>query len=131
MNKPIHDDKINKVLLKPRFRIEVDQKKNQIIDNIRKRLSDENCNFRSQIANNHIIIDVAALDEHYWSPQLTVEVIKEDEELKYIFRTEPKNPAEKIKTPVNFIGDTVTRALDKHETNDLAALLTKLNKFYS
>lgn len=69
--------------------------------------------------------------ESYFNILMLAEVIKEDEELKYIFRTEPKNPAEKIKTPVNFIGDTVTRALDKHEPNDLAALLTKLNKFYS
>ena len=92
MNKPIHDDKINKVLLKPRFRIEVDQKKNQIIDNIRKKLNDENCSFRSQIANNHIIIDVAALDEHYWSPQLTVDVIKEDDKtiVKGLLSPKPK-----------------------------------------
>ena len=92
MNKPIHDDQINKVLLKPRFRIEVDQQKNKIIDKIKKRLSDENCKFRSQVANNHIIIDVDALDEHYWSPQLTVEVIKEDDKtiVKGLLSPKPK-----------------------------------------
>ena len=92
MNKPIHNKQINKVLLKPRFRIEVDQEKDQIVDIISKRLSDENCKFRSQIAGNHIIIDVAALEEHYWSPQLTVEVINEDKKtiVKGLLSPKPK-----------------------------------------
>jgi len=92
MNKPIHDSQINKVLLKPRFRIEVDQVENQIMDNLKKRLNDENFNFRSQIANMHAVIDVPEEDEHYWSPQLTVEVIKEDNKtiVKGLLSPKPK-----------------------------------------
>ena len=78
MKKPIHDNQINKVLLQPRFRIEVNQDSHQIMDNLKETLNDENCNFRSQIANMHLVIDVPEVEEHYWSPQLTVEVIKED-----------------------------------------------------
>jgi hypothetical protein len=70
--------------------------------------------------------------ESYFNVLMLAEVIREDEELKYVFRTEPKSSAEKIKTPVKFNEDgSVTRALDKYEPNDLAALLTKLDKFYS
>lgn len=92
MNKPIHDNEINKVLLKPRFRIEVDQVENQIMDNLKKRLNDEDCNFRSQIADMHAVIDVSEEDEHYWSPQLTVEVIKEDNKtiVKGLLSPKPK-----------------------------------------
>lgn len=92
MNKPIHDNEINKVLLKPRFRIEVDQVENQIMDNLKKRLNDENFNFRSQIADMHAVIDVSEEDEHYWSPQLTVEVIKEDNKtiVKGLLSPKPK-----------------------------------------
>lgn len=92
MNKPIHDNQINKVLLKPRFRIEVEQGENQILDNLKKRLKKENCNFRSQIADMHVIIDVPQEDEHYWSPQLTIEVIKEDNKtiVKGLLSPKPK-----------------------------------------
>ena len=92
MNKPIHDSQINKVLLKPRFRIEIDQVENQIMDNITKRLNDENCRFRSQIADMHVIIDVPEQDEHYWSPQLTVELVKEDDKtiVKGLLSPKPK-----------------------------------------
>jgi Na+/melibiose symporter-like transporter len=92
MNKPIHDNQINKVLLKPRFRIEVEQGKNQILDNLKIGLKKENCNFRSQIADMHVIIDVPQEDEHYWSPQLTVEVIKEDSKtiVKGLLSPKPK-----------------------------------------
>lgn len=70
--------------------------------------------------------------ESYFNILMLSEVIKEDDTLKYVFRTEPKSFAEKIKTPVLFNSDgTLTRALDKHEPNDLAALLVKLDKFNS
>ena len=92
MNKPIHDNQINKVLLKPRFRIEVDQSESQTMDNLKKILNKEHCNFRSQIANMHVVIDVPQVDEHYWSPQLSVEVIKEDNKtiVKGLLSPKPK-----------------------------------------
>jgi len=92
MNKPIHDNQINKILLKPRFKIEVDQGENQIIENLKKRLNSENCKLRSQIADMHVIIDVSRGEEHYWSPQLTVEVVKEDNKtiVKGLLSPKPK-----------------------------------------
>jgi len=67
--------------------------------------------------------------ESYFNILLLAEVIKKEDKLEYVFRTEPKSFAEKIKAPVTFVGDTVARVLDKHEPNDLAKLLVKLDKF--
>ena len=40
----------------------------------------------------HVIIDVPELDEHYWSPQLTVELVKEDDKtiVKGLLSPKPK-----------------------------------------
>jgi len=70
--------------------------------------------------------------ESYFNTLLLAEVIKKDEELEYVFRSKPRNLAEKAKSPVKFAEDgTIIRALDEYEPNDLHAVLTKLNKFYS
>ena len=70
--------------------------------------------------------------ESYFNTLLLAEVIKRDEELQYVFRSKPKNLAEKAKSPVKFNEDgSVTRALEEYESNDLKAILVKLNKFYS
>ena len=55
-------------------------------------MNDANCNFRSQIADMHIVIDVPSEEEHYWSPQLTIEVVKEDNKtiVKGLLSPKPK-----------------------------------------
>ena len=92
MNKPIHDNQINKVLLKPRFKIEVNEGRKHIVENLKEKLNSETCNFRSQISDMHVIIDVPQGDEHYWSPQLAVEVVEEDNKtiVKGLLSPKPK-----------------------------------------
>lgn len=92
MNKPIHNSQINKVLLKPRFKFEVDKNEDQIISNLKKKLDEEKCEYRNKIINNHIVIDMSEKDEHYWSPQLHIEVISEDNKtmVKGLLSPKPK-----------------------------------------
>ena len=78
MNKPIHDNQVNKVLLKPRFKMEFDEKEAVILDKFKSNLESGNCKYCSQIVGHHVIIDVPTEEEHFWSPQMHVEIEKEE-----------------------------------------------------
>lgn len=92
MNKPIHDTQINKVLLKPRFKFEVGQNKEETLIILENKLKDESCEFRSKIADFHVVIDVPEEEEHYWSPQMHVEIIDENDQtiVKGLLSPKPK-----------------------------------------
>jgi len=74
MNDDLENNRLNKILLKPRFKIEKREDKAIII----KKFSDEfdhgGSNFLGKIVDHHIIIDVHKETAHFWSPQLHVEV---------------------------------------------------------
>ncbi len=76
MNEPIHDEQINRVLLKPRFKLELDENQQEILDKFTANLEDEDCKYCSKISGNHVFLDVPKSEEHFWSPQLQVEIIK-------------------------------------------------------
>ncbi len=77
MNDPIHDDELNRILLKPRFKFMFEASENEILQQFKESLEAKNCNYSSQIVGHHIVIDVPELEEHFWSPQLHVEIEKE------------------------------------------------------
>lgn len=79
MNKPIHGEEINKILLKPRFKMEFDESEEEILEKFKANLKDDDCEYCSKISGNHIFLDVPKVDEHFWSPQLQVEVVKGEE----------------------------------------------------
>lgn len=78
MKKPIHQDELNRILLKPRFKLRYSDKKEDIIAQFRQNLSDEKCRFPGKVVDHHIVIDVPEGEESFWSPQLHVEVEQEE-----------------------------------------------------
>jgi len=80
MNEPIHDEQINRILLKPRFKLEIEESQQEILDKFTANLEDKDCKYCSKISGNHIFLDVPKSEEHFWSPQLQVEVIKDKED---------------------------------------------------
>jgi len=85
MNKPIHENQINKVLLKPRFKIAMNENEEEILNKFKENLNDSNCKYCSSITDNHVVIDVPENEDHFWSPQLHVEIEK-DENKKTVVR---------------------------------------------
>ncbi len=79
MKEPIHQDELNRILLKPRFKLRYKDKKEDIIAQFRKNLSSETCRFPGKVVDHHIVIDVPEGEENFWSPQLHVEVEEEDD----------------------------------------------------
>ncbi len=78
MNKPIHGEEINKILLKPRFKMEIDASQESILEKFKKNLADKDCKYCSKILGNHVFLDVPKTDEHFWSPQMDIEIIKNE-----------------------------------------------------
>jgi len=76
MNQPIHGEEINKVLLKPRFKMEFDESQETILNKFKANLAEVDCEYCSKISGNHIFLDVPKVEDHFWSPQLAVEVVK-------------------------------------------------------
>lgn len=79
MNQPIYNKKINRVLLKPRFKISCDQSAESIMAKFKDKFDSGDCDYCSKIVDHHIVIDVPKKEDHFWSPQLHVEVEKDDE----------------------------------------------------
>jgi len=92
MNKPIHGNKVNRFILKPRFKEALNTPQEAVIKIIRMHLKSTTCKFDSKIIGHHIIIDIPNEDKHFWSPQLHIEVEKETEDssiLKGLFGPKP------------------------------------------
>lgn len=93
MNQPIHNDQLNKVLLKPRFKIERNESKDVIIEKFKKEFSSDNCIYCTKIIDHHIVIDVPKDEDHFWSPQLHIEVESNEENktiVKGLFGPKPQ-----------------------------------------
>ncbi|MGB0776679.1 MAG: GTP-binding protein [Flavobacteriaceae bacterium] len=79
----------NEVFLRPRFSIELENSPNELVTLFKKNLEDGQCKYCSKIVDGHIVIDVPKDEDHYWSPQLHLEVEKlphnEKAKLKGVF----------------------------------------------
>jgi ABC-type multidrug transport system fused ATPase/permease subunit len=84
MNQPIHGKTINKVLLKPRFKIKREETVEQIITKFDKAFNSVNQKYIKKIVDHHIVIDIPKEKEHFWSPQLHLEIEKDDEGITVI-----------------------------------------------
>ena len=65
-NSPIH--------LRPRFTIALKGDQELIINRFKKTLKEKKCQFPCRFVDGHIIIDVPKKEDHFWSPQLHIEI---------------------------------------------------------
>jgi hypothetical protein len=52
---------------------------NEVLKMLRQAISDSSTNYSGSIVDNHVILTVPREDQHYWSPQLSLEVEKDDD----------------------------------------------------
>ena len=87
IKEPIHGEKKNRILLKPRFRMELDNKSvDEILQSFKNNLAQDTCKYCSKISDNHIFLDIPEKENHFWSPQLQVEVVKDKTNNKTIVK---------------------------------------------
>lgn len=80
-NKSISNKKENKeVFLRPRFSFDVSIPKEQLLKKFEKDVLHLKDSFRARIADDHIFLEVAKKEEHFWSPQLHLEFLSKEEQ---------------------------------------------------
>ena len=81
------------VFLRPRFTIELKKNKKEVLNCFADVLKKETTNFRGSFVDDHLFISVSKKVEHFWSPQLHLEIVEESEKtviLKGLFGPKPQ-----------------------------------------
>ena len=65
--------------LRPRFKMEFNESEAEVISKFKNNLKDGDCKYCCKIVDGHIIIDIPKEENHFWSPQLNIEVEKNEE----------------------------------------------------
>ena len=87
----MNDKTYNQIFLKPRFQIDFEMDAENLVSKLTENLLGER-KYRTKIVDNHLVIDVNEKDEHFWSPQLHVEIEEIEEsrsKLKGLFGPKP------------------------------------------
>ena len=92
MKTPTPDTSLNKILLQPRFRKELTEDKAVILKKFADCFAKKEHKFRTKLSDGHFIIDVPKEEDTFWSPQLQVEIVEEDDKtiLKGLFGPKPQ-----------------------------------------
>lgn len=93
MNKPIHGNKVNRIILKPRFKERLKVPQETVLKTLKKHFSKADCKYNTKFVGHHLVVDVPEKERHFWSPQLHVEVEKEGDKtsvLKGLFGPKPQ-----------------------------------------
>jgi hypothetical protein len=64
--------------LRPRFKMYFNESQDVLISKFKENLKAESSIYCGRIVDNHIIIDVPVAENHFWSPQLNIEIEKGD-----------------------------------------------------
>ncbi|WGH74252.1 GTP-binding protein [Tenacibaculum tangerinum] len=87
------DDKLyNQIFLKPRFQLEYDMNSQDLLEGIKKHVSDVS-KYKMRVVDNHVVIDVPEKESHLWSPQLQIEIEEVSEtksNIKGLFGPKPQ-----------------------------------------
>lgn len=87
------EQKNSDVFLRPRFKMDFNESQQELLEKFRKNLEDGNCKYCSKIVDGHIVIDVPIKENYFWSPQLNIEIEKNEEDktiVKGLFGPKPQ-----------------------------------------
>lgn len=70
----MNQQKNSDVFLRPRFKMTLSESQEQLIKKFADNMSDVQCKYCSKIVDGHIVIDVPVEENHFWSPQLNIEI---------------------------------------------------------
>lgn len=60
--------------LRPRFKMELDESQEILLSKFKDNLSNGSCKYCSKMVDGHIVIDIPKEEDHFWSPQLNIEI---------------------------------------------------------
>lgn len=83
----------SEVFLRPRFSIDLNESSETVLTRFSVAFKKEDIVFRGSIVDGHIFISVPKKEEHFWSPQLHLEIIEKNgntSKLKGLFGPKPQ-----------------------------------------
>ncbi|MCI2230234.1 GTP-binding protein [Polaribacter sp. MSW13] len=83
----------SEVFLRPRFSIDLDLSSEKVLNRFSNEFKKEETPFIGNIVDGHIFISVSKKEEHFWSPQLHLEILEQTNEtslLKGLFGPKPQ-----------------------------------------
>ncbi len=82
----------NDIVLRPRFKIELD-KNNQEVLKIFEEAKNTQKDFIVSRVDDHVFIKIPRADQHFWSPQLHLEIMEVEEDSSRLFGLFGPNPS--------------------------------------
>lgn len=81
----MNEQKSSNIYLRPRFKMEFEESHQNLIAKFKEISKNKTSKFGIVISDGHVIIDIPAEENHFWSPQLNIE-IEQFEENKSIVK---------------------------------------------
>lgn len=81
----MNEEKNNDIYLRPRFKMNFEESQQNLIGKFKDISKNKTSKFDIVISDGHVIIDISAEENHFWSPQLNLE-IEEIEENRSIVK---------------------------------------------
>ena len=87
------EEKNSDIYLRPRFKMEFNENQQKLIAKFQRNVKNANCKYCVKVIDGHIVIDIPADENHFWSPQLHFEIDRVDENksiVKGLFGPKPQ-----------------------------------------
>ena len=90
--KPTREEHNSEIFLRPRFQVDLALSKEKLLSVFHEKLQAKKSDFPHKLIDDHMFIDIPKKDNHFWSPQLHLEVVEFDEgsKLKGLFGPKPQ-----------------------------------------
>lgn len=79
------EEKNSNIHLRPRFKMEFEESQQKLLGKFQSNVKNTSCKYCVKVIDGHIVIDIPAEENHFWSPQLHIE-IEEIEENKSVVK---------------------------------------------
>ena len=90
--KPIKEEYNSEIFLRPRFQLDFSLPKQKVLTIFHENLKANKGDFPHKIVDDHIFIDIPEKENHFWSPQLHLEILENEKgsQLKGLFGPKPQ-----------------------------------------
>lgn len=89
----MNEQKRSDIHLRPRFKMEFEESHQNLIAKFKEISKNKTSKFGIVISDGHVIIDIPAEENHFWSPQLNIEIAQVEENksvVKGLFGPKPQ-----------------------------------------
>jgi len=89
----MNEKKNSDIHLRPRFKMEFNENVQNLLSKFKDAIKDKDCRYCCKVVGNHVVIDVSVKENHFWSPQLNIEIEEVDEHrsiVKGLFGPKPQ-----------------------------------------